>query len=87
MEEGRVAGVDAASEQADRTVVSPRVHATVDSTCLETDTSTALIRGAKVTVGAVALHEVTTDEPAVAVAVIVPELDGRVSSSRRSSYW
>ena len=77
MEERKVVGVDAASEQADRTVVSPKAHATVDSTCLEIDTSTALIRGAKVTVGAVALHEVTTDEPAVAVDVIVPELTVR----------
>ena len=75
MEKGRVAGVGGASERADRTEAgSPRARATVDSTCLETEASTALIRDAKVTEGAVALNEVSTDEPAVAVDVVAPEL-------------
>ena len=65
------------------------MQATADSTCLETEASTALIRDAKVTVGAVALDgttdalDGTTDAPAVAVDVIVLELMvGGVNSSR-----
>ena len=57
-----------------QTGVSPRVRATADSTCLETKASTALIRDAKVTVGVVALDEVSTDEPAVVVDLLVHEL-------------
>ena len=75
VEKGRVAGVGGASERADRTEAgSPRARATADSTCLETEASTALIRDAKVTKGAVALDEVSTDEPAVTVDVVASEL-------------
>ena len=74
MEEGRVVEVSGASERADRTRGSPRARATADSTCLKTEASTALIRDAKVTVGVVALDEVSTDEPAIVVDIIVSEL-------------